>query len=118
MRAVDQPDQKGAGPEMLRVSPTETPSITSPTQVLIAIEAAGVNRPDCYQRAGNYKPPTGSTSILGLEVSGYISNAGPESKWNVGDEVCALLPGKLYIYIINKKNNLLKIKFYYRWWLC
>jgi len=72
-------------------------------EVLIAIEAAGVNRPDLMQREGQYPPPKGATDIPGLEAAGRIVALGsgePRSAsgraWKVGDAVCALLPGGGY----------------------
>ncbi len=80
--------------------PTPTPG---PGEVLIAIEAAGVNRPDLMQREGQYPPPKGATDIPGLEAAGRIVALGsgaPRSAsgrvWSVGDAVCALLPGGGY----------------------
>ena len=45
-------------------------------EVLIRVEAAGVNRPDVLQRAGIYPPPPGASPVLGLEVSGTIAACG------------------------------------------
>ena len=39
-------------------------------EVLIAVAAAGINRPDTLQRQGLYPPPPGAPDILGLEVAG------------------------------------------------
>ena len=76
-------------------------------EVLIAVTAAGVNRPDLMQREGRYPPPPGITDIPGLEVSGRIVGIGlpdehgvPQSAsgrvWREGDHVCALLAGGAY----------------------
>lgn len=66
-------------------------------EVLIEIFAAGVNRADLLQAAGNYPPPPGASDILGLEVSGRIGAVGDGvSEWIVGQEVCALLAGGGY----------------------
>lgn len=66
-------------------------------EVLIEIFAAGVNRADLLQAAGNYPPPPGASDILGLEVSGRIAAVGDGvSEWIVGQEVCALLAGGGY----------------------
>jgi putative PIG3 family NAD(P)H quinone oxidoreductase len=66
-------------------------------EVLIEVAWAGVNRPDCAQRAGTYPPPPDASPILGLEVSGRVVARGPAADgWNVGDEVCALTPGGGY----------------------
>jgi len=66
-------------------------------EVLIKVEAAGVNRPDLAQRAGYYPPPPGVTDIPGLEVAGTIvSIGGNVSKWQIGDKVTALVAGGGY----------------------
>ena len=78
--------------------PVERPMPTpGPHEVLIAVAAAGVNRPDVMQRQGRYTPPPGTTDIPGLEVSGTITALGPGvTRWAVGDRVCALLAGGGY----------------------
>ena len=66
-------------------------------EVLIEVAYAGVNRPDCAQRAGTYPPPPDASPIHGLEVAGRIVARGAGvTAWNVGDEVCALTPGGGY----------------------
>ena len=88
--------------DMLRVAERPSP-LPAEGEVLIAIEAAGVNRPDLMQRDGHYPPPKGASDIPGLEVAGRISALGagePRAAngrvWKVGDEVCALLSGGGY----------------------
>jgi putative PIG3 family NAD(P)H quinone oxidoreductase len=79
------------GPEVIRLETAQVPQPGS-GQVLIEVAAAGVNRPDCLQRAGGYPPPPGATDVPGLEVSGRIVAVGEsESGLKVGDEVCALV---------------------------
>ncbi|TNF05001.1 MAG: NAD(P)H-quinone oxidoreductase [Gammaproteobacteria bacterium] len=66
-------------------------------EVLIRVIAAGINRPDILQRQGLYPPPPGASDIPGLEVSGEIVSVGNhESRWQVGQQVCALLSGGGY----------------------
>jgi NADPH:quinone reductase len=66
-------------------------------EVLIRVAAAGVNRPDVFQRRGRYAPPPGASDIPGLEVSGAIEALGPDvTDWQIGDEVCALVSGGGY----------------------
>ena len=66
-------------------------------EVLIAVAAAGINRPDVFQRLGFYPPPPGVTDIPGLEVSGTVVALGSGvTQWSVGDNVCALLAGGGY----------------------
>jgi putative PIG3 family NAD(P)H quinone oxidoreductase len=84
------------GPEVLRPARRERPR-PGPGEVLIAVEAAGVNRPDVLQRQGHYAPPRGASDIPGLEVAGGIVEVGPGvTEWSVGDRVCALLAGGGY----------------------
>ena len=66
-------------------------------QILIRVEAAGVNRPDCLQRAGLYNPPPTASDLPGLECAGTVASIGSGvTAWNVGDSVTALLPGGGY----------------------
>jgi len=68
--------------------------IPGPGEILIAVKAAGVNRPDILQRMGFYPPPPGAPATLGLEVAGeVVEGAG---RWKAGDRVCALLGGGGY----------------------
>jgi NADPH:quinone reductase len=84
------------GPEVL--VPVERPTpVPSRGEVLIKVAAAGVNRPDIFQRLGRYAPPPGASDIPGLEVAGMIEQLGPEvGDWRIGDEVCALVAGGGY----------------------
>ena len=84
----------GKGPaEALKLGEVETPK-PGPGQILIRVEAAGVNRPDVIQRLGFYPPPPGAPATLGLEVAGeVVEGAG---RWKPGDKVCALLGGGGY----------------------
>ncbi len=85
------------GPEVLGFIARDTPEIND-CEILIAVKAAGVNRPDIFQRKGNYPAPTGVVAdIPGLEVAGIIVALGKEvTKWAIGDRVCALVPGGGY----------------------
>jgi len=74
-------------------------AVPKPTdsQVLIKVAAAGINRPDVFQRKGFYPAPPGVTDIPGLEVSGTVVATGAlVEDWLIGDPVCALLPGGGY----------------------
>ncbi|QJD57635.1 NAD(P)H-quinone oxidoreductase [Pseudomonas sp. gcc21] len=62
-------------------------------QIRIRVKAAGLNRADLLQKAGMYPPPPGVTDVLGLECAGEVCETKGESRWNVGDRVCALLAG-------------------------
>jgi len=84
----------GAGPASA-LHPVQLP-IPAPRsgEILIRVRAAGVNRPDLLQRAGNYPPPPGAPDTLGLEVAGEVVVAA--GRWREGDKVCALLGGGGY----------------------
>jgi putative PIG3 family NAD(P)H quinone oxidoreductase len=78
------------GPEVLQ--PVERPVPTPAAgEVLIRVEAAGVNRPDVMQRLGLYPPPPGAPTIPGLEVAGRIVGGSRD-----GERVCALVAGGGY----------------------
>ncbi len=94
MRAIE--ISRPGGPDVLTqaVRPVPTPGIG---EILIRLRAAGVNRPDALQRAGSYAPPPGASDLPGLEGAGEVAACGPGvTKWRVGDQVCALLPGGGY----------------------
>ena len=66
-------------------------------EILIKVEAAGVNRPDVAQRTGAYPPPPGASPVMGLEVAGEIVALGEGATgFSIGDKVCALANGGGY----------------------
>lgn len=85
------------GPEVLQIENREVPHIL-PTEVLIKVEAAGINRPDIFQRKGNYPSPKGvAPDIPGLEVAGIVHEVGAMvQSFVVGQRVMALVPGAGY----------------------
>ena len=84
------------GPEVLRMVDRPTP-VPSAGELLVRVEAAGVNRPDILQRLGQYPPPPGVSDLPGLEVAGTVAAVGPDvSRWREGDSVCALVAGGGY----------------------
>ncbi len=80
-------------------------------EVLVKIEAAGINRADLLQREGGYPPPPGCPEWMGLEISGEIIEMGGEAKktssWQIGDKVCALLGGGGYAEYVAVKYDML-----------
>ena len=75
---------------------TEDP-MPGPNDVLVENHATSINRADLAQRAGHYPPPPGASHILGLDMAGSIIEVGENvSGWDVGDRVCALIPGGGY----------------------
>ncbi len=94
MTVIEVPEAGDADAMTVGTRPVPTPG---PDDVLIKVAAAGVNRPDVFQRAGAYPPPPGATDLLGLEVAGTIVAVGDAvTDWSVGNDVCALTPGGGY----------------------
>jgi NADPH2:quinone reductase len=94
MRAIEitQPGK----PEVLQ--PCERPlPVLKPGEILIRVIAAGVNRPDVFQRLGQYPVPPGASDLPGLEVAGEIVDGDLQgSGFRKGDLVCALVQGGGY----------------------
>jgi NADPH2:quinone reductase len=83
-------------PEVLQVRSRAVPQ-AGPGEVVIRVDAAGVNRPDVLQRMGHYPVPPGASDLPGLEVAGSIVALGDGVRqWQAGDVVCALVPGGGY----------------------
>ena len=72
------------------------PEGTNPGEVIVRVEAAGVNRADLLQARGSYPPPSGySANIPGLEFAGVVASAGSEvSEWKEGDRVFGITAGE------------------------
>lgn len=82
--------------EELELAEHNLPHIQA-NELLIKVEAAGVNRPDLLQRTGHYPPPKGASAILGLEIAGTVVAASSSaSKYKVGDAICGLIAGGGY----------------------
>ncbi|GAA0716699.1 NAD(P)H-quinone oxidoreductase [Dactylosporangium roseum] len=93
---IEQP----GGPEVLRWTEVPDP-VPAQDEVLIEVTAAGVNRADALQRAGNYPPPDGAPPYPGMEVSGRIKALGEGvHTWRVGQEVAALIGGGGYAELV------------------
>ncbi len=94
MRAVLCREAGGPGVLELKEMPDPQPKAG---EVVIDVAASAVNRADLMQREGRYPPPKGESDVLGLECSGIISAVGDGvTRWQLGDEVCALLAGGGY----------------------
>jgi len=94
MLAID-PEAPG-GPEVL--VPVSRP-VPKPGrgEVLVKVAAAGVNRPEVMQRKGQYPPPPGAPSILGMEIAGKVVAVGEDvPREMLGTPVCALIAGGAY----------------------
>lgn len=84
------------GPEVLRPVTRPAPR-PNKGQVVVKVEAAGINRPDVLQRQGAYPAPPGASDLPGLEVAGTIAALGDGvTGWAIGDAVCALAAGGGY----------------------
>ena len=108
MRAVE--ISKPGGPEVLKTITCDVPK-PGYGQILIRMVAAGVNRPDALQRAGAYAPPPSASPLPGLEGAGTVAAIGDGvTRWSVGDEVCALLPGGGYAeYALTDQDHALRL---------
>jgi NADPH2:quinone reductase len=96
------------GPEVLELATRPRPSPRE-GEILVAVEAAGVNRPDVLQRQGVYPPPPGAPDVLGLEVAGKVAALGVgATRYRLGDRVLALVPGGGYAeYCLAHESNAL-----------
>lgn len=94
MRYVDLPSF--GAPEAMTLATGPLPTLRT-GEILVRVEAAGVNRPDVAQRQGTYPPPKDASPILGLEVAGEVVALGEGvDEFSVGDRVCALANGGGY----------------------
>ena len=94
MNAIEYDGQGDSGVIRMVRRPIPEPSVG---EVLVKVHAAGVNRPDILQRAGNYPPPPGASAIPGLEIAGEVVANGPCSEnLKVGARVMALVSGGGY----------------------
>lgn len=98
------------GPEVLK---PETRPVPQPGagEILVAVAAAGVNRPDVLQRQGGYNPPPGASDIPGLEIAGTVVALGEGARrFAIGDKVCGLVAGGGYAqYTVVHENNALPV---------
>lgn len=108
MRAIE--ISQPGGPEVLTIVEREIP-VPKAGEVLIKVKAAGINRPDVFQRQGSYPPPAGASDLPGLEVAGEIVGGDVSgTSFKIGDQVCALTPGGGYAeYCIAPAGNCLPI---------
>jgi putative PIG3 family NAD(P)H quinone oxidoreductase len=87
---------KPGGPEVLLPETRPVP-VPAAGELLVKVEAAGVNRPDVAQRSGSYPPPPGASDLPGLEIAGVVVALGAgASKHKLGDKVMSLVAGGGY----------------------
>lgn len=93
------------GSEKLQLIEQPLPQISA-GYLLVKVEAAGVNRPDIFQRKGAYPPPADASPIMGLEIAGtVVAKADDVNEWQLGDKVCGLVAGGGYAeYCLVHKN--------------
>lgn len=104
MKAIQVQEDQG---RTLTWEETNNPTY-GPHETLLNVHATSLNRADLLQRAGHYPPPPGMSNILGLEMSGSVAAVGDNvTKWQVGDRVCALLPGGGYAQQVAVSDRLL-----------
>lgn len=108
MLAID--IRHSGGPEVLVPALHPVPQPAS-GQILIRVEAAGVNRPDILQRLGLYPSPPGVSEIPGLEIAGRVAALGEETfRFKLDDKVCALVAGGGYAeYCVVHESNALPV---------
>lgn len=89
--------EQAGGPEVLRLQQRSKPQPAA-HEVLVHVQAAGVNRPDVLMRQGKYGGVHDVAGMVpGLEIAGTIEACGAEAgRWQPGDAVCALLPAGGY----------------------
>ncbi len=99
------------GESEVLVMATRPVAMPGPDEILIRIAAAGVNRPDVLQRKGAYAPPPGASDLPGLEAAGEVVALGETvTRWKLGDQVCALLPGGGYAeYAVTHQDHALPV---------
>jgi NADPH2:quinone reductase len=98
------------GPEVLEPVSLPLPQ-PGEGEILVAVAAAGVNRPDVLQRQGGYPPPPGAPETPGLEIAGEVVAVGSGvRRYRPGDRVCALVAGGGYAeYCTVAETNALPI---------
>lgn len=98
------------GVEVMKIGEVDKPA-AGEGQVLLKVQATTVNRPDLVQRIGNYPPPPGDSTILGLEVAGTIEALGAGvAGWKIGERVMSLVGGGAYAeYAVAYANHLMPI---------
>ncbi len=104
--AISEPGE----PKVLKPEQRDVPK-PGEGEILIKVRAAGINRPDVFQRKGLYPAPPGASDLPGLEAAGEVVALGEGVKrWQVGDRVTALTPGGGYAeYCLTHETNALPV---------
>ena len=108
MRAIEIAAPGGPDALTLTTRPLPTPS---EGEILVRVAAAGVNRPDVFQRQGLYAPPPGASDLPGLEIAGEVVALGAKAaRYALGAPVTALLAGGGYAeYAVVHETNALPV---------
>jgi NADPH2:quinone reductase len=99
------------GPEVLGLATLEVRD-PGPTEVLVEVAAAGLNRADCLQRRGVYPAPAGVVAdVPGLEYAGTVARIGSEVQtWKIGDRVMAICAGgSMATHIVAHERELMRV---------
>lgn len=104
---------QGSAAHSLCVAEVAPPTLQA-GQVLVRVEAFGINRADTLQRQGKYPPPPGESPILGLEMAGRVvelsQSAALDADWHIGDKVFGLVAGGAYAeYVAVEASHLLPV---------
>lgn len=85
------------GPEVLEMVDRDEPEC-GPEEILVQVQAFGINRADIVQRKGRYPAPPGvPADVPGLEYTGLVSSVGARvTSFKPGDRVLGLLGGGGY----------------------
>jgi NADPH:quinone reductase len=84
------------GPDVMHMANGALP-IARAGEVLVKVEAVGINRPDVAQRQGSYPPPKDASPVMGLEIAGTVVALGEGVRdFAIGDKVCGLANGGGY----------------------
>ncbi|MEL6589980.1 MAG: NAD(P)H-quinone oxidoreductase [Bacteroidota bacterium] len=93
-------------PEVMHIGEYPQPEYGS-GDLLVKVHATALNRADTMQRKGKYPPPPGASEIMGLEMAGEIVAKGSQvSTWDIGEQVCALLPGGGYAEYVSIPSDM------------
>lgn len=100
----------GGGPEVLKLIERPVPQ-PGQGEILVRVHAGGINRPDVFQRLGNYPPPPGASDILGLEIAGEVVTCGEgATDFSPGDRVMALVASGGYAdYAVVAQDNAIPV---------
>ena len=96
-------------PNLLEIKDIETPK-PSKNEVLVKVQAAGVNFPDALMVQGKYQIVMDPPFTPGNEVCGYVEETGDDVDLKIGTKVIALPPiGGFSEYVSVNKNLVIPV---------